>query len=334
MTTDALLSVEEILDALATAAARRTLPRVAMQQAVERWDEVGPVLLALLEEAAQDGDASERTCEILCPAIFLMAQLRDTRALRPLSRLGLDGDLLEDVLGDAITEDLHMILARLYDGDQAPLRSLIEAVDADEFARDAALGAMVWLTAIGRIERDETARYLRDLSAMLQTQAPCFVWHGWQRGIARLGLEELVPLVEEAFAREWVDPSWLELADFRTDLRAALQAAEPTAMFDDCNDARYDDIASYLSDWNTFRPEVPSAPIRQPALPNLPWSETVFPRGTAMPGSRPAAPDFATTAGMGSGEPVRNPYRHVGRNDPCPCGSGKKFKKCCLETVR
>ncbi len=29
-------------------------------------------------------------------------------------------------------------------------------------------------------------------------------------------------------------------------------------------------------------------------------------------------------------EPVRNPWRHVGRNDPCPCGSGKKFKKCCL----
>src|SRR5215813_4142659 len=27
-------------------------------------------------------------------------------------------------------------------------------------------------------------------------------------------------------------------------------------------------------------------------------------------------------------EPVRNPWRHVGRNDPCPCGSGKKAKKC------
>jgi len=25
----------------------------------------------------------------------------------------------------------------------------------------------------------------------------------------------------------------------------------------------------------------------------------------------------------------RHPPR-VGRNDPCPCGSGKKFKKCCL----
>ena len=23
-------------------------------------------------------------------------------------------------------------------------------------------------------------------------------------------------------------------------------------------------------------------------------------------------------------------YKHIGRNDLCPCGSGKKFKKCCL----
>lgn len=30
---------------------------------------------------------------------------------------------------------------------------------------------------------------------------------------------------------------------------------------------------------------------------------------------------------------VQQPYRRdenkVGRNDPCPCGSGKKYKKCC-----
>ena len=35
----------------------------------------------------------------------------------------------------------------------------------------------------------------------------------------------------------------------------------------------------------------------------------------------------------GAGEPVRNPFKDVGRNDPCPCGSGKKFKKCCLEAA-
>jgi len=28
--------------------------------------------------------------------------------------------------------------------------------------------------------------------------------------------------------------------------------------------------------------------------------------------------------------PVRRSEPRVGRNDPCPCGSGKKYKKCCL----
>ena len=27
-------------------------------------------------------------------------------------------------------------------------------------------------------------------------------------------------------------------------------------------------------------------------------------------------------------EPVRNTLKGIGRNDPCPCGSQKKFKKC------
>ncbi len=26
--------------------------------------------------------------------------------------------------------------------------------------------------------------------------------------------------------------------------------------------------------------------------------------------------------------PAKNPLRDVGRNDACPCGSGRKFKKC------
>jgi uncharacterized protein len=29
-------------------------------------------------------------------------------------------------------------------------------------------------------------------------------------------------------------------------------------------------------------------------------------------------------------EPAENRFKNVGRNDPCPCGSGKKYKKCCL----
>lgn len=39
--------------------------------------------------------------------------------------------------------------------------------------------------------------------------------------------------------------------------------------------------------------------------------------------------------GFGSGKrgiPTPDgPSPEVGRNDPCPCGSGKKYKKCCLD---
>lgn len=46
-----------------------------------------------------------------------------------------------------------------------------------------------------------------------------------------------------------------------------------------------------------------------------------------------AAPAPHFTAGHTSFERIKEPITvrdpRVGRNDPCPCGSGKKFKKCC-----
>jgi len=33
-------------------------------------------------------------------------------------------------------------------------------------------------------------------------------------------------------------------------------------------------------------------------------------------------------------EPIRNRSQRVGRNDPCPCGSGKKYKQCCMKKQR
>jgi hypothetical protein len=34
--------------------------------------------------------------------------------------------------------------------------------------------------------------------------------------------------------------------------------------------------------------------------------------------------------GSVKGETFKKNYTDVNRNDPCPCGSGKKFKKCCM----
>ena len=37
--------------------------------------------------------------------------------------------------------------------------------------------------------------------------------------------------------------------------------------------------------------------------------------------------------GSVKGEIYKKKYTDVSRNDPCPCGSGKKFKRCCMEML-
>jgi len=40
--------------------------------------------------------------------------------------------------------------------------------------------------------------------------------------------------------------------------------------------------------------------------------------------------NYTAAAGRSSAPPASHtPFGRVGRNDLCPCGSGKKYKKCC-----
>ena len=63
-----------------------------------------------------------------------------------------------------------------------------------------------------------------------------------------------------------------------------------------------------------------------------------FGRGRAIPAAGPAAPEAVAAPREAAAETRgREPRRpapvkvgeKIGRNDPCPCGSGKKYKKCC-----
>jgi preprotein translocase subunit SecA len=51
-------------------------------------------------------------------------------------------------------------------------------------------------------------------------------------------------------------------------------------------------------------------------------------RSARSESAMPEAPVPARTGGDDSRKPVRREEPKVGRNDPCPCGSGKKYKKC------
>ena len=58
------------------------------------------------------------------------------------------------------------------------------------------------------------------------------------------------------------------------------------------------------------------------------------PQGMAPAPARPQPAAGAAPQPAPTGKPQTyvkdkdDPYANVGRNDPCPCGSGKKFKKC------
>ncbi|HEY3279567.1 MAG TPA: preprotein translocase subunit SecA [Gemmatimonadales bacterium] len=72
----------------------------------------------------------------------------------------------------------------------------------------------------------------------------------------------------------------------------------------------------------------PPAPRRAPPMvASKPTSDGLVSPDTAT-GPFPPKGGPPPGTGGGGGAPVVNRYAGVGRNDPCPCGSGKKFKKC------
>jgi preprotein translocase subunit SecA len=79
--------------------------------------------------------------------------------------------------------------------------------------------------------------------------------------------------------------------------------------------------------------------MRVQPMPHAPPSPSPAPQPASQPASQAAsmsgrAPQLIFHRGEAGQEPASAAPVHrngekVGRNDPCPCGSGKKFKKCC-----
>jgi hypothetical protein len=283
------------------------MPEAAVHAAAARRDEVVPALVAALEQrlAALEtgGDEPDADGGLFC-LFHLMGSLRVTEAYRPLCRL-LQRPEIDDILGDAISETTHRVMAAVFDGDLAPLQAVIENADAGEGVRSRLLEALAMLTRDGTVPRSETERYLRDCFTLLRPQQTNFVWKGWQSAIAMLGLADLSPLVRSAFEREFIDPTWMGYHHFEEDLAA--WTSHPAGLTDA-------DVAEY----SVFGDFVEEMAI-WPGLSADPREESA--------GDAVDADEFPS---WDEGMPAYNPYRHVSRNDPCPCGSGKKFKRCCL----
>ena len=62
------------------------------------------------------------------------------------------------------------------------------------------------------------------------------------------------------------------------------------------------------------------------------WVESTARHDAAATPSELASQQQAIDASQADApiETIRNRGQRVGRNEPCPCGSGKKYKQCCM----
>jgi hypothetical protein len=287
-------TIEDVLHQLGQAGDK--LPREAMQWALDNWDIAGPRFVALLEAYQAGVDRSTQTADALFFILHLLGEKRETATFPSLCRLMHDQAGIETALGDGITETLKRIIISTFDGNVAALKSVIDSDATDEYVRDAALIAMAYLARTGAMPGEDMRAYMLHLLANMQPQAERFIWAAWATTVAALGYADFVEEVRCLFARGCVSPFYMTFEDFTRDLQRTLDDPDRMAGFSHDHVTPFDDTIGELAGW--FTSSEKSEPDRER------WAMR---------------------------EPRRNPLRHVGRNDPCPCGSGKKYKKCCLQ---
>jgi hypothetical protein len=280
--------------------------REAVEAAVARRDEITPELLLVLEEIADPelaaglDDDGEYMAHLY--AMFLLAQFRETRAYPLVVKIALlPSDLLESLFGDCITESFGAVLASVCGGDLEGIQSIIENPDADEWVRGAALGGLVTLVAVGVKSREEILSYFATLFHGKLTDRNEIVWSDLVLYSTDLYAPELLGEIEQAYEQGLIDTMMITLNDVRDDLAQGEEWAL-ARLATNPHRRLIDDIVKAMGWWASFNEDKTRRP--QPLEAMNPWQDDI------QTGYKRAA-------------------SKIGRNDPCPCASGKKFKKCC-----
>ncbi|EME67943.1 SEC-C motif domain-containing protein [Paramagnetospirillum caucaseum] len=296
------MTVDDIIRDFATTGT--TLPRSSMQWTLDNWDEAGPRLINVLERFISGDDTSDDATNVLFFALHLMAEMNEKGAFAPLCRLITDHDAIERILGDGITTTLTRIMISTFDGDIDLLKTLIENQDADQFVRYSAMQTWTYQIYAGLGSRDDAKQYLLDLFDTMKPQGECFVWVGWVDAVMMLGMNECRDRVASLMDRGFIDYRHMRMDDFEREIAVSLD--DPKAAFSRDRILPLDDCIGELAGWYCFTEKYQEDQARMAAHREKQAYRANLP------------------------EPFANPFKSVGRNDPCPCGSGKKFKKCCL----
>src|SRR5881296_1238217 len=226
--------------------------------------------------------------------------------------------------------------------DPAKLRSRDDLVHAAQQAGRAAFQAK--LDQLG----DAEAAVRRDLEAQIRRETDPALKQLLEARIA--GMTSLAGQALSQIMLSVIDEKWKDHLYDLDQLRAAIQyrawgqkdplveyKQEAYEMF---VGLMHDLHATFAERWLKLQIDVGPAPRPGRTITGPLGGRAAPRRATPMVASKAAADGLVSggTAtgplpqppGLGGGVPVAaaNPYAGVGRNDPCPCGSGKKFKKC------
>ena len=281
-------------------------PMKAMRAAIEQHEAITPELLKVLESvAAAPSEWAARNDNMLPMfAMFLLAQFREKPAYPLLAKIvSAPGEIPFDLFGDTITEGLSQVFASVYDGNPAPLHGLLENEQVNEFVRSAALNTFLVLEHTDQMPRDTVLEYIRSLFHGKLQRTPSYAWSSLVCVVADLPAPELLEDVRQAYADGFVDTMVADLEGIERDANA------PKPRWRDRQHLITDAIAE-MEWWASFHPE-DSWPKKMP--------------NTDIP--MPSPPPHVPTSYAAPKPYVSEPK--IGRNDRCPCGSGKKYKKCC-----
>jgi hypothetical protein len=285
----ARMSPEEVLIELAKD--RNAHPLDALESAdAHRGALVQPLLQVLERCVTNPVTASEEEAQLFSYALYLMAKWRPDAASTRLS-------------GDVLTQDGARILAAVCDGDLEPIKRLVLNRDADEFSRGVAVAALALLAVWAEIPRDAIVDYFAWLAREGLEREPNYVWGALAAESADIEALAVFHDLRRAYDEGFIDPQVIGRSEL-DEVEASPRGDHVERMQD-----RYppiDDVAKATSWWARFEK-----------------------RGSSRRAEEMAA--LAAGGDFDDGGPVE-PYRapvKVGRNELCPCGSGKKYKKCC-----
>ncbi len=294
-------------------------PHAAVKAAIAQQEAITPHLLQAIEDTTRELDELGVDYEYMLHiyAFYLLAQFRETRAYPVIvDFFSQPGEAASEAVGDFLTESLGQVLASVSGGDMTLMQQMVENPDIYEYTRAAALDGLVCLVANDLQPRDVVVTYFRDLFRGGLEREYSLMWDALVECTTNLYPEELLPDIQQAFADDLVDNFFIDWSEVETTLNkdkdVVLDELRQNWQYQLINDT-----ISKIEWWHCFQPEQ-----EMPSYPPLPSAREFTPPSPPQPPS-PPSPQTPWIA------PPK-----VGRNEPCPCGSGRKYKQCCLKKER